>query len=169
MQKSETHAEGTPTFIIEAVVASIIIVLGLVVIFGSQKLGAGWTTDGPGAGYFPFYIGCVLCISGAAILGQSLLGKTRNTEAFVTREQFGRVMAVLLPAIVYVVVMQLIGLYLASAIYIALFMVMLGKYSKAKSVAVAVAVMTLFYALFEVWFKVPLYKGAFDPLALVGL
>jgi hypothetical protein len=72
--------------------------MGLSSTTASWKLGAGWTSDGPGAGYFPFYIGVILCISGAGILYQSLLGKKRNTEIFVDGEQIKRVLVVLIPA-----------------------------------------------------------------------
>lgn len=172
MQNTEAtgaEAGGAPTYIVEAVTAALVILLGAVVLIGSWKLGSGWTSDGPGAGYFPFYIGWILCISGAGILYQTVLSKKRSTDTFVDREQFVRVMSVLVPAVIYVVAMTAIGLYLASTIYIAVFMIWLGKYSRIKSILVAAAVMVFFYFLFEVWFKVPLYKGAFNPLTLVGL
>jgi hypothetical protein len=159
---------GVRTFVVEGVVAALVVVLGLVVIQGSWKLGSGWTTDGPGAGYFPFYIGLILCISGAGIFYQTVLGKNRNSEIFVDSEQLRRVLSVLLPALVYVGAVQFIGLYVGSAIYIALFMVILGKYSWVKSVIAAVSVITLFFMMFEVWFKVPLYKGMFNPLGFLG-
>ena len=159
---------GVPTYIVESVVALLVVVLGVVVITGSWKLGSGWTTDGPGAGYFPFYIGWILCIAGAGILVQGLMGKNKNHEIFVDSEQLRRVLSVLLPALVYVLAVQFIGLYVASALYIALFMIVLGKYSPAKSVIVALAVVALFFMMFEVWFKVPLFKGMFDPLRFLG-
>jgi hypothetical protein len=56
----------------------------------------------------------------------------------------------------------------ASAIYIALFMIILGKYSRVKSVVVALAVVVLFFLMFEVWFKVPLFKGMWDPISFLG-
>jgi hypothetical protein len=158
---------GVPTYIIEAVVAALVVVLGLIVIQGSRALGSGWTTDGPGAGYFPFYIGVILCISGAGIFYQAVFSK-RNTEVFVDNEQLKRVLSVLVPAMVYVGAVQFIGLYVASAIYIALFMVFLGHYSWVKSVIAAVAVNALFFTMFEVWFKVPLFKGSLDPLRFLG-
>jgi hypothetical protein len=158
---------GVATYIVEAVVALLIIVMGVVVIAGSRSLGSGWTSDGPGAGYFPFYIGIILCISGAGTLYQSVLGKNRNTEIFVDNVQLKRVLSVLLPALVYVLAIQFIGIYVASALYIALFMIVLGKYSPIKSVIVALAVCTLFFFMFEVWFKVPLFKGAFNPLGFL--
>jgi hypothetical protein len=167
-EADEGARTGVPTYVVEAVVAGLVLIAGLVVIFGSRKLGSGWTSDGPGAGYFPFYIGLITAISGLGVLYQALLGKNRNTEIFVDGEQFKRVMSVLVPAAVYVLAIQVIGIYVASAIYIALFMVILGKYSWVRSVIVALAVSILFFCLFEVWFKVPLFKGMYDPLSFLG-
>jgi hypothetical protein len=159
---------GVPTHVVEAVVAFLVLVMGLVVIQGSWKLGSGWTTDGPGAGYFPFYIGLILCISGAGTMYQAVFGKKKNTDIFVDSEQLKRVLSVLVPALVYVLVVQFVGLYVASAVYIALFMIVLGEYSRIKSVIVGVLTMVLFFLMFEVWFKVPLFKGMFDPLRFLG-
>jgi hypothetical protein len=155
---------------VDAVVAVIVFFIGAVVIFGSRKLGAEWTSDGPGSGYFPFYIGLVMCISGAGIFYQALFSKTakRNTDEFVDGEQLKRVLSVLLPAAVYVLAVQFIGLYIASAIYITLFMVILGKFSWLKSIGIALCVNVLFFLMFEVWFKVPLFKGAYNMLDFLG-
>jgi hypothetical protein len=159
---------GVATYVVEAVVAALLLVIGLVVVFEARKLGAGWTSDGPGSGYFPFFIGVIITISGAGILYQALLGKNRNTEVFVDSVQLKRVLSVLVPATVYVLAITFVGLYVASAIYIALFMIVLGKYSWVKSVIAALAVNTVFFCMFEVWFKVPLFKGALDPLRFLG-
>ena len=159
---------GVPTFAVEAGVAALVLLMGLVVTTTSWKLGAGWMSDGPGAGYFPFYIVVILCISGAGILYQSLLGKKRNTEIFVDGEQIKRVLVVLIPAAVFVGAIQVVGMYISSAVYIAGFMIFLGKFSRVKSVLLALALSALFFAMFEVWFKVPLEKGVLDPLAFLG-
>ncbi len=159
---------GVATNVIEAIVAFCIVIMGIVVLQGSRALGSGWTTDGPGSGYFPFYIGIILCISGAGTLYQALFGKNKNTEVFVDSEQLKRVLSVLIPAVVYVLVVQFLGLYVASVVYIALFMIILGKFSPIKSVITSVAVIVLFFFMFEVWFKVPLFKGQFNPLGFLG-
>jgi len=168
MESHEGERTGVATNIIDAAVAILVIIMGGVVIYGSRKLGSEWTSDGPGAGYFPFYIGLILVISGIGVLYQALAGKNKNTEVFVDRVEFGRVLSVLLPAAVYVGAIQLIGIYVASTIYIALFMVILGKYSWLKSVVAALVVNALFFMMFEVWFKVPLYKGSYDMLSFLG-
>ncbi len=159
---------GVPTWVMEAAMAGLVIAMGLVIIFGSRKLGSSWTSDGPGAGYFPFYIGLILCGSGLGILYQSVLGKKRDTTLFIDTQQLRRVLIVLVPALVYVGAIQLIGIYLASAIYIAGFMTLLGKYPPARSIVAAVVIAALFFLMFEVWFKVPLAKGVLHPLSFLG-
>lgn len=159
---------GVATYIVEAVVAALLLALGIAVVYASWNLGAGWTTDGPGSGYFPFYIGLVICISSAGILYQALLGKNKNTEIFVDSEQLKRIFQVLIPAAIYVGAIQIFGIYISSAVYIALFMILLGKFSPVKAVIVAVAVNTLFFFMFEVWFSVPLYKGSINLLSFLG-
>ena len=77
-------------------------------------------------------------------------------------------LSVLLPALVYVLGVQLIGIYVASALYITLFMRWLGHYRWLKSVLIGVLVSASIFVMFEIWFKVPLFKGAYDPLAWLG-
>jgi hypothetical protein len=172
MEQDLESGDGSPSVIainvVDALVAFIILAIGVVVVYSSVKLGSGWTSDGPGSGYFPFYIGLMLCLAGAATLYQSLLGKHKDSDSFVDREQLKRVMAVLIPAGFYVVAVHVVGIYVASTVYIALFMIVLGKYSWIKSVLAAIAVNAVFFMMFEVWFKVPLYKGIYEPLSFLG-
>ena len=87
---------------------------------------------------------------------------------FVTHAQLKLVMTVLWPTLAFVVAVQLIGLYVGSVLFIAGFMVWVGHYRWAKSVAIAVAVMVAAFLMFDVWFKVPLFKGMFNPLRFLG-
>jgi hypothetical protein len=166
---TKTRARGVRTRSVEIVVALIIFTLGALVVYDSSRLGARWGAEGPQAGYFPFYIGLVICISTIVIIGQAMFGRrAKDDEIFVEWQPLRQVLAVLLPALLYVAAIQLIGLYAASAIYIASFMIWLGKYGWLRSVLVGVAVSALAFTTFEIWFQVPLYKGAFDPLAFLG-
>lgn len=164
-------AAGTPlarNATVDAVVAVCIAALGGVVVFEARRLGAEWTSDGPGAGYFPFYIGLILVICGIGVLLQALRARRSDAEVFVDSAQLKRVLSVLLPSVLYVGAIMLVGLYVASAIFIALFMIVLGKYPLLRSVVVGVGVNALFFVMFEVWFKVPLYKGEWHPLSFLG-
>jgi hypothetical protein len=153
---------------VDSVVAVVLFGIGAVVVFEARRLGAGWTSDGPGAGYFPFYIGLIVCISSLGIFYQARFGKSRDTATFVDRAQLKRVLSVLLPAGLYVLVVTFLGLYVASALYIALFMIVLGGYPVLKSAVLSLVVVAVLFLMFEVWFKVPLYKGMLDPLRFLG-
>ena len=166
-ERSEgSSSRGISTQAVEVVVALLVFALGLTVLIGSWKLGSRWMSDGPGPGYFPFYISLILCVSGAGVAIQALRKRPEGT--FANGQQLKQVLTVLVPAAVYVLAVQLVGVYVASAVYIALFMTLLGKYSPVKSAMVAAVIMVLFFLLFEVWFKVPLFKGQVNMLQFTG-
>jgi hypothetical protein len=170
--KPEQGAEGRPVArnaTVDAIVAVVLVIIGAVEMIEARRLGSSWGSDGPGAGYFPFYIGLILTVCGLGIFVQSIRARgSEGDEVFVDSEQLKRVASVLVPSAVYVGAIMLLGLYVASALFIALFMIVLGKYPPLKSVIVGVAVNALFFVMFEVWFKVPLYKGALSPLGFLG-
>mgnify|MGYP006147464345 CR=1 FL=1 len=147
------------------------IAVGLVVMVGSIKLGASWGSDGPEAGYFPFYISLIILLSSSVTLYQAaIVDRKKETESFVEKEPFKQVLAVLLPALVFILGVQLIGIYVSAFIYIAVFMIWLGKYAAWKAVAVALGVSIALYLMFEYWFQVPLPHGSLiNPLEFLGL
>jgi len=155
----------------DMITSIVFLAIGLTVMIGSLKLGASWGSDGPEAGYFPFYISLIILLSSTVTLYQAaIVNKKKKTESFVDSEPLKQVMAVLLPAIVFVLGVQLIGIYVSSALYIAIFMVWLGKYSIWKAVSVSVGVSVALYLMFEFWFQVPLPHGSwFNPLEFVGV
>ena len=160
---------GISTRTMEIVVALILLVIGGVVAWDSHRIGSGWAPDGPEAGYFPFYIGMLVCISSVATLIQAFFAKgDKRTKIFVEWGALRQVMAVLIPALVFALGIQLFGIYLAATVYIAVFMVWLGKYHWAKGVGLGLAVSAAMFMMFEVWFQVPLFKGYFNPLGFLG-
>ena len=168
-QQQENAPGGISTRTVELVVAVCLFALGSLVVYDSYRLGSSWAADGPEAGYFPFYIGTIICISSAVIFGQAVLARQpRMHTLFVEWQPLRQVLSVLLPAIVYVFAIQMIGLYVASALYIAGFMIWIGRYSWLRSIVIGTGVAALAFVTFEVWFQVPLYKGAFNPLSFLG-
>ena len=167
--KESTTGEGAGISVraAELTVAVLLFVGGAIVVYDSYRLGSKWGSDGPQSGYFPFYIGLLICVASAVNFVQALRAKPADA-VFVTWGPLKLVLTVLIPAAIYVLGVKYLGIYLASAIYIAMFMRWLGKYSWLRSIAVGVAVNVSFFLMFEVWFKVPLYKGDLDPLRFLG-
>jgi hypothetical protein len=161
--KDETPAGIIETRWVELATALFIVALGVLVIVDSHRVGASWGDDGPKSGYFPNIIGWLLAGSGAWTAGttvyrwRSLAGKV-----FVTVADFKPVLAMLLPTIGYIVLIWFVGIYVASAIYIAGFMLVQGKYGWLPAVLVSVGVPTALFVLFEIWFLVPLPKGPLE-------
>ena len=160
----ESAQAGTRTVLVELAVAAIIFALGALVAYDSYRLGSSWASDGPQSGYFPFYIGLFTCICGAVVFAQGLLRLKTDQQVFVTLSQLKQVLVILLPSTVYVLGVQLIGIYFSSALFIALFMRLAGKYSWIRSVAVGAGVSVSAFVMFEIWFKIPLPKGPLESL-----
>ena len=159
---------GVSTRSVEIAVAFILFALGLLVVYDSYRLGSKWGSDGPQSGYFPFYIGLLICVASFVTMTQAILKRSAASKPFVLWVPFKRVLTVLIPAALYVLCVKFLGLYVASAIYIAVFMIWLGHYTWWKSIAAGVVINALFFMMFEVWFKVPLFKGVLNPLGFLG-
>jgi hypothetical protein len=164
MEKSETRASGVRERIVEIAVAVFMFAIGAVIMIGNYHLGAGWAKDGPESGYFPFRIGAIICIASVAVLVQVVTSGKRRDAVFVTYSQLKPVLLVLVPTLVYVAAIQWLGIYVASAIFIAGFMRAMDKYSWLKTLAVSVGLNALLFWLFEIQFLVPLPKGPLEAL-----
>jgi len=147
----------------EIVVAALFLLLGAIVVYDSVRLGARWGSDGPQAGYFPFYIALFVCVASAVNLVVALVKKGED-RAFVEVGQLKLVLSVLVPSFIYVALIAAMGIYVASAIFVAFFMRWLGKYPWWKVAAVSIGNSVAFFLIFEMWFKVPLPKGWFERL-----
>ena len=151
----------------DVLVALIFFAFGLLVAWDSYRLGAKWVEDGPQSGYFPFYVGLIICFASLVNVVLALRVKAAEGESFVSAEQLKLVLSVAIPTLFYVLVIQFLGIYAASTLFIAVFMMWLGKYGWLRSVLVGCGVSVAFFLMFEVWFHVPLPKGPIE--ALIGL
>lgn len=152
----------------EVVVAVCFLVFGSIVAWDSHRLGASWSSDGPQAGYFPFYIGVIIIVSAFVNLYMAMRMGEAARKAFVEWGQLRLILAVMLPSIVYVALIDNpwygLGIYVPSALFIAIYMRILGKYGWLTIAAVSIGVMLAFFLSFEIWFKVPLPKGPIEAL-----
>jgi putative tricarboxylic transport membrane protein len=144
----------------EFVTASILILLGGVVIFDAVRLGVGWGTDGPKSGFFPFWLALIMIVACGIIILQTL--QKPSGEVFVTREQLGPVLQVLWPAAAMVLLTRFVGLYVASALYIGFYMRWVGRHSWISVITLSIAIPVVTFLTFELWFLVPMPKGPLE-------
>src|SRR5215470_18139150 len=84
----------------EVVVAGLFLAFGAVVVFDSRRLGASWGSDGPQAGYFPFYIGLFIVVSAAMNLYHGVTKASK--QAFVEWGQLKLILVIMVPTVIYV-------------------------------------------------------------------
>src|SRR6266851_3128448 len=100
--------------------ASILMLLGVVVLVEAIRLGFRWGPDGPQSGFFPFWLAVVVIAHTAAILVQAV--RKHSTEPFASRQQLRMVLTVAWPAAAMVLFTHFIGLYVAGAVYLFFYM-----------------------------------------------
>lgn len=167
MEQAQHGADGAgpKQRTVEIGTALLTMVFGLIVVYGSAQVGFGWGSDGPQAGFFPFYVGLI-------IMGCSLInlfnGLREDPEPlFAEWNQLGQVLRVLIPSCIYVAMVPFLGIYFPSVLLIMLFMIWLGKYGWPLALVIALGVPAFFYATLERWFLIPLPKGPIE--AMLGL
>lgn len=144
----------------DVIVASLLLALGGLVLLDSVRMGSLWGRDGPQSGFVPFWLAVILVLSCGAIIAQA--ARHPSDKPFVTREQVGSVLKVLLPAMGMIALTFLLGIYVATVIYMAFYMRWVGRHSRALSAALPIAISLLFFLIFEKWFLVPLPKGPLE-------
>jgi putative tricarboxylic transport membrane protein len=145
-------------------IAMVFIVAGALIVNGSLEQGVGWTPTGPESGYFPLRIGWLIVAVGVIQSGIAIAMARRGRidpsrrESFLRRDRLKPLLQVFVPTLVYIVAVPWLGLYIASALFIAGFMWWHGGY-RWRALPTGIAVCAVFYMLLEGWFQVELYKG----------
>ena len=74
----------------------------------------------------------------------------------------GRELRIVLPATLMVILITPLGLYVASALYMAFYMRWVGRHRWPTTMAVAVGLSVVTFVIFERWFLVPMPKGPLE-------
>jgi hypothetical protein len=152
----------TTTRTVEVVVYLLLVVLALVLGYDNWRSGMGWAKDGPQSGYLPFYL-CVI-LAGASLfgLGVAFVRRTDSARTFVTRDQFRRVLQVFVPTALFCLLVQWLGIYVASLLLVALFMRFIGRIAWWKSLLTSVLFAVILFATFDIAFDVIMPKGPLE-------
>lgn len=162
-----SHSSDSPALLgtnrVELGLALFTALLGAVIMLASVEQGIGWGDAGPEPGYFPFYIGTLLCGASLANCVLTLVRWRALSMGFVSRHAMRQVLSVFIPITLFVAAMPLLGIYLASALFISWFMwrdrTRPRPYRKRLIAAVALGTVLASYLIFALWFKVPLDAG----------
>lgn len=144
----------------DVTVALLLVTLAALVAWESLKLDIGWGLNGPQGGFFPFWLAVGLGICGIAILAQPISSPSVVLRGPLVRKGgWVPILKVAMPAIAMVAFTELIGLYLAAALYIGLYMRWIGRHHWLLVLAVSIGVPAVSYVIFDKWFLIPMPKG----------
>ncbi len=145
----------------DVVVALGLMAVGLLVIGDSIRLGFGWGISGPQAGFFPFYmgLGIVICTFFIVLRAVRILKKEGSGKPLIMKGGLPQILWVLLPATGMVLLSELIGLHLATVLYLAFYMGVLGKIHWGKVILLSILVPLVIYIVFDRLFLIPLPEG----------
>jgi hypothetical protein len=149
---------------VETVVYLLLLALALVLGFDNWRTGMGWARDGPQSGYLPFYLCAILAGASLWGLGSVLVQRRRASWTFVTRDQFRRVLQVFVPTLLFCVLVQWLGIYVASLLLIAGFMRVVGRIALWKSLATSLLFAAAMFVTFDVAFDVIMPKGPLEAM-----
>jgi hypothetical protein len=135
---------------------------GVAVAVSSLDNGIGWSTAGVESGTFPFVIGLVIVLGSLYNLVRGVLPATTlaSVPVAITRIELRRLAGLFVPAAIFVAAIPLLGMYLASALYVFAVLAIPGHQSVLHSLAMAAATALALYVVFERMFQVSLPHGA---------
>src|SRR6476661_11229174 len=129
---------------------------GAAVVVSSLYNGIGWSRTGVDAGTFPFIVGLIIPSGSIFNLVQGWL---EAGDILLRSSELKRLATLFIPAAVYVGVIPLIGMYLASAGYVFGALAWHKRGSFVFSGLAAIGTAVALYLIFELTFQISLPRG----------
>lgn len=145
----------------DIVVALLLMLIGLLVIWDSVRIGYGWGMSGPEAGFFPFYmaLGVVICTFFIVLRAIRMVLKEGPGKRLIREGGLQPILWVLLPALGMVLLTELIGLHMATVLYLAFYMGVVGRIQWVKVTLISILLPLVVYIVFDKIFLIPLPEG----------
>ncbi len=151
----------------ELLMALIMAVFSAYLMWKSAELPIGWVTDeGPGGGFWPFWLSAIMLLSCVGILFNWVMRKSapsRSMETFITMPVFLNVGVVALALAVTVFLMGWAGTYVALFAFLLFYVGVLGRHGVVSTLLIAIISPIVTFMFFEVLLSITLPKGITDP------
>jgi putative tricarboxylic transport membrane protein len=147
----------------DIITAVIILAFGVLVAADAISKGIGWAAEGPRTGFFPFVM-AVLVVGGCVmVIRQAIKGTSsvKGNKRFVEPGGVKPIMIVIIPAVLMILLTEVIGLYLASMIYLVGYIKWAGNHTWRTSLLIGILVPLASYIVFDKFFLIPMPMGLF--------
>lgn len=127
-------------------------------------LPVGWVeSQGPGGGAFPFWLSLVILVCAAAILLRSAR-LPASSVPFFDPDTIGQVASVVGALFVAILLMPVVGTYLALPAFLVWYLRFFGRHSWGLTLAIVVGTVLVLFFFFEVALRILMPKGITEPL-----
>ena len=140
---------------LEVITALVTGAFGIAILLSSVRIGVGWSGAGVGSGTFPA-IASGLIVAGS--LYNLVRGALRAGPAMVDAPTLRRIVALFVPAAVFVALIPLLGLHVAAGVYM-FYVMWRARQPLWKVGAIALATPIILYSVFDWGFQVELLRG----------
>jgi hypothetical protein len=139
----------------------VFLLLGVVLVLESIRLGPGWGVSGPDAGFFPFVMTALFLLGTLGVLYGSVYRQPDHKPFFEVSQEVEDLLKVGIPIIVVVALIRWLGLYIVSGLYIGFFMAWYGKFRWHWSLFAAIVLPLCLWLLLRQGFNISMPTSVF--------
>lgn len=128
---------------------------------GALKYYSYSSPDGPGSGFFPFWLGLIMAVLAAMLLAGALRPGDPGAAWLPRGDGLRRLLVVLGVTFAFVALLKFVGMILGTALFLVILMRVLDRTAWPLTLSVAVATAGLNYLVFTYWLRVPFPVSVF--------
>ena len=145
----------------DQVTAALLLAFSIAFSAGALKSYQWWGSGGPGPAFVPFWLGLVMACLALMMLLRSLREKTPGEAWFPRGGGLRDILVVLAATVAYVALLNVIGMVVGTALYLAVLVRYLGRHRWWVTAAVALGAAAFNWLVFVHWLRVPMPEGMF--------
>lgn len=145
----------------DRITGATLVVLSLAFSAAALKYYTYWGENGPGPGFLPAWLGLVMAALGALLLVGSLRARGPSPDWLPDHAGLRRLALVMGATVAFVALLGVLGMALATALFIVVLVRGLGGHRWRLALGVAVGLAAINYLVFTFWLRVPFPVGVF--------
>jgi len=143
----------------DRVTAALLLAFAVAFSVGALKSYQWWGSGGPGPAFMPFWLGLVMAILALMMLIKSLKEKNAGAAWLPRGEGLRDMLVVLTATVAFVALLNVIGMIIGTALYLAVLVRYLGRHRWWMTLAIAVGAAGFNWLVFVHWLRVPMPEG----------
>jgi hypothetical protein len=147
----------------DTIVALVIMLIGIVILVDTSILGSGWGMSGPEPGFFPFYMGLGVVICSFFVFLRAFRAYKKEVpgkgKRLIAKGGLAPILWVLIPSMGMVLLTELIGLHLATVIFLMFYMRAVGNIPWINVILIGLMLPLAVFIIFDKLFLIPMPEG----------